>query len=99
MTKPVRVGKSQGTARGTLGRRVVVWRDMHRTSRNTALLALALLTASACTGTAIEVSEPANANPSTSSMQPSKHAATAAPIPLIDQEAPSDFQTATFALG
>ena len=74
-------------------------RPSQRSSHRTSLLAIALLAAAACTGTAIEVSDTASATPSTSPMQPSKHAATASPIPLIDQEVPADFQTATFALG
>lgn len=91
---------------------------MHRSTRPSLLLAVmrpaALLLATAvvalsgCTGTDIELTEPATAPNDMTSSQPSspgsrsfhpsaKH--TTQIMPVIDEQAPARYETATFALG
>lgn len=72
---------------------------MLRPTFQTSLLATSLLALFGCTGTDIELSESTTAPINMTSSQPSNAEAVTTKLPLIDIEAPADFQTATFALG
>lgn len=72
---------------------------MNRPTVFTSLLAAALVSIPACTGTEIEVSAAATGQLEAPSMQPSEASNATFPIPPIDKEQPTTFETATFALG
>ncbi|MFT4514785.1 MAG: hypothetical protein ACI89X_001170 [Planctomycetota bacterium] len=82
---------------------------MHRSTLQTSLLAMALAALAGCTGTDTELTESATthlnmtsshpSNPEAALLAAARSAATTIQAPLIDAEAPVDFQTATFALG
>ena len=76
---------------------------MNYRNPHTALLAAALLALPACTEIHIDTAKSASSNiimsPRPSATRPSPVVAANSNQPLIDREAPTVFETATFALG
>jgi len=72
---------------------------MNRSAAHTSFLAVVLLSLAACAGTDIEVANVPRSQIEMPAMQPFEPSNATLPIPPIDQEQPTTFETATFALG